>query len=117
MNFKNLFIHTTSGKLSGKIEFQNELGEIALKLDEQMTQDVLNVCAEALVRVSKQAADEMTATVLEGLGIPLDELEYTPSPPPCTPGCAFEGDPTPGVSRKCGVCGNMEAVAGSIKHD
>ena len=78
MNFKTLHIGTYSGTPSGSIEFNNELGEIKLKLDDEMVQEILQVCAEALVRVSKQAADEMTAEVLDGLGLALPEPEASP---------------------------------------
>jgi len=70
MNFKTLHIHRyNDGPPTGKVEFQNELGEISLKLDDQMVKKVLQVCAQAIIRVSKQAADEMTAKVIDEMGI------------------------------------------------
>lgn len=78
MNFEKLWLSARSdGTIRGHVEFKNELGTVELNLDDKLSKEVMAVCADALVRVSKQAAEEMSAQVLEGLGIEL--IEATPS--------------------------------------
>ena len=53
------------GILQGKIKFDSELGEIAMRLTPEHIQQILNVCADSLVSVSKEVATELTTTVIE----------------------------------------------------
>ena len=59
--------------LSGSIEFSNELGKIELKLSDDAARRILRVVADELVAVSKAAADEMTASVLDA--VPVQAIE------------------------------------------
>lgn len=52
--------------ITGSVEFANGEGKIELVLDEQLCTEIVAVCADALVRVSKTAAENMTASMLEG---------------------------------------------------
>lgn len=68
MNFEKLFISKHyQGGLTGWIEFKNELGSIELQLPDELAQQLLALCADNLVAISKQAADEMTAKVIEAV--------------------------------------------------
>ena len=57
-------------KLRGSIEFSNELGKIELRLDAETSRQILAVCADALVRISQKAANEMSARVIDALTEP-----------------------------------------------
>ena len=65
MILKNLHIHRgyrSEDPLRGEIEFKTEDGnELKLKLDEQLAQEIVKLCAEAVVRAGKAAADALIA--------------------------------------------------------
>ena len=42
------------GKVTGSVKFKNDLGEIELNLDEQACQEILAICADSLVAVSRE---------------------------------------------------------------
>ena len=69
MKLKNLRIHRgygDDGKLRGEIEFIAEGGnELKLALDEQLSIDIVNLCAEAIVRAGQEAAKALTAEALQ----------------------------------------------------
>lgn len=54
-----------SGTYSGYAEFDNELGRISLRLDEEMCQKIFKVCADGVLQISKAAAEEMRLSVIE----------------------------------------------------
>lgn len=71
MQLEKLYIHNWSGKLSGSVEFKNELGKIELTLDHEAAAAVLRVCGDQLARISQKAAEEMSVKVIDALiGIP-----------------------------------------------
>ena len=55
------------GKLTGRVEFSGPHGKVELPLDEKMSHDMVAICSEAIVRMSKGVAEEMTADVIQGL--------------------------------------------------
>ena len=69
MKLKNLHIHRgygNDGKLCGQIDFMAEGGnELKLALDEQLSIDIVNLCAEAIVRAGQEAAKALTAEALQ----------------------------------------------------
>lgn len=67
MQLEKLFISNWSGKLSGSVEFKNELGKIELTLDNEAAAALLRVCGDQLARISKKAADEMSVKVIDAL--------------------------------------------------
>lgn len=70
MELKQVFLtRNYNGDLTGSVEFSNELGTIKLNMDPEASQEILRVCGDALVRISKKAADEMTAKVIEAITI------------------------------------------------
>ena len=77
MNLKSLHIFRlgTTGDLTGNVEFINELGTITLRMDEQFCKEILAVCGQCLVRQSQKAADEMSAKIIQDLGINLPQIE------------------------------------------
>jgi hypothetical protein len=52
------------GLLDGAITLKGESGEISLPLDDQMAQQIVAICAEAMVRVTKETAENMTAEII-----------------------------------------------------
>ncbi len=52
------------GKLSGAVKFMGPHGQVKLPLDEQLSQDILKICADGVVRASQQIATELTADVM-----------------------------------------------------
>ena len=77
MELERLFISRYhDGTLRGSVSFKNDLGEISLNLDAAAGAAVMNVCADALLRVSKKAADEMTAKVIDVM----TQSRLTPAP-------------------------------------
>ena len=68
MQFERLHVNKDyRGGLSGSIEFSNDLGKIALTLPDELAQKLLAICAETLVDISKQAAEEMSVKVIEAV--------------------------------------------------
>ena len=64
------------GQLSGTVEFTGPHGKVELPLDEQMSKEIVAVCAEALVRSSRAVAENMTADIINdvpALNAPGDE--------------------------------------------
>ena len=64
------------GKLEGNIVFNGPHGKVQLPLDEQMSKEIVAVCAEALVRSSRAVAENMTADIINdvpALNAPEDE--------------------------------------------
>ena len=53
------------GRLTGAVEFKGPHGKVELPLDEEMSREVVRLCSEGILRVSRQVAEEMTADVLE----------------------------------------------------
>lgn len=59
------------GCLMGVIEFSGPFGKVELPLDKQLSKDILCLCSDAVVRVSKMVATELTADIIDGsVGLP-----------------------------------------------
>ena len=70
MQMKNLYVRREEygkdkGKLSGKVEFSSELGDVHLNLDEEMSRAIVQICSEAIVRAAQEVALNLTRTVIE----------------------------------------------------
>ena len=67
MRFESLYLTRCWGEkgVTGKVKFTNQLGEIELKINEDQCQQILAICADSLVAISKAAADEMCAKIVE----------------------------------------------------
>ena len=63
--------------LRGEIVFLSEDGdnEMKLKLDEQLSIDIVELCASAIVRAGQEAAKSLTAEGLQVKAIEHDEAE------------------------------------------
>ena len=64
------------GKLRGNVEFTGPHGKVELPLDEQMSKEIVAVCADALVRSTRAVAENMTADIINdvpALNAPRDE--------------------------------------------
>ncbi len=53
------------GKYNGIIEFDNELGKVAIKLTHEKCKELFNVVAEGIVETAKIAASELTCNIIE----------------------------------------------------
>ena len=53
------------GKNKGKISFDNEVGAVTLNLTPDMCNKIFEVCAEGIIETAKEAASELTCTVIE----------------------------------------------------
>ena len=79
MNLKRLEINkresyqSNPGQLEGSIKFESDTGEITLRLTPDHIQQIINVCADSLVVVSKAVAEELTSNVIEASVKPLLE--------------------------------------------
>ena len=54
------------GMLQGVVEFTGPRGKVELELDEQLSQEVVNLCSDGIVRMSREIAAELTAEIVEG---------------------------------------------------
>ena len=61
------------GKFLGSIEFRNDLGSIALRLNSEQCDNIFNICADGVLTVAKEAAEEMTCRVIEHSAPPAKE--------------------------------------------
>lgn len=53
------------GELRGKAEFENAEGhKIEIPFDDQFSKEIVKLCADALVRSAKGAADNMVAEII-----------------------------------------------------
>ena len=67
MRFEKLYIRRSyDGSISGSIELHGDAGKIELNLDEPACKKMFEVVASEMVKVSKQAADRLTAEVFSG---------------------------------------------------
>ena len=69
MNLKRLLVEKEDwgkrkGQYTGKAEFESNLGSITLNLTPEKMERVLAVFSEALIETSKEAAEELTCTVI-----------------------------------------------------
>ncbi len=53
------------GSYQGEVKFTGDYGSTTIKLDAQLSQEVLKICADSLVRQTKATAQIMTANILE----------------------------------------------------
>ena len=63
------------GELRGKVEFASEYGTVELALDEELSAQIVSLCADGIVRATQEVAKQMTADVIEGLALPAPEAE------------------------------------------
>jgi len=54
-----------NGKYTGAAKFENQYGSIELTLSPEMSAQILQICAEALVANSREVAANLTAAVIE----------------------------------------------------
>ncbi len=78
MNLKELRIvreeyGQDKGKLLGKIKVDSQDGEITIRLTPKHIEQILRVCADSLVEVSKEVASELTSSMIEQSAVPLIE--------------------------------------------
>jgi len=53
------------GRMAGSIKFTNPAGEVSLILTDKHIQEILKICADSIVTISKEVATELTAQVIE----------------------------------------------------
>jgi len=53
------------GKHVGKASFDNELGLVAIKLTPELCNEIFRLCADGIVSTAKEAAKELTFSVIE----------------------------------------------------
>ena len=53
------------GKFTGSIKFDNELGEISVNLSPEQCDKLFAVIAEGIIDTAKEAANELTVSVIE----------------------------------------------------
>ncbi len=73
MRLKSLKIHRGyfgEKPLQGEIEFSSQKGEIKLILDEEFSQKVVALCADAIVEAAQYTAENMTAEIITALPAP-----------------------------------------------
>jgi len=51
--------------LEGKIVFGNKLGQVSLNLTDEQVDKIFLVCAESIEATAKEAAQELTCSVIE----------------------------------------------------
>jgi recombinational DNA repair protein RecT len=68
MILKKLYINRgygSDGALRGEIEFKTDSGnELKLTLDERLSQEIVKLCADAVARAGKAAAEALTADAI-----------------------------------------------------
>jgi len=53
------------GQYTGKVRFTNKDGDIALKLNASMCEEIFTICADGMIDVAKEAAANMTCSIIE----------------------------------------------------
>jgi hypothetical protein len=53
------------GQYVGVIKFDNEVGNVSIKLSEEKCKELFMVCADGIVETAKVAARELTCSVIE----------------------------------------------------
>lgn len=53
------------GQFTGAMRFDNELGEVAIKLSPEKCEQLFKICADGIVETAKAAANELTISVIE----------------------------------------------------
>ncbi len=59
------------GQLEGRVEFEGPAGKVELTLDERLSKEVVNLCADAIVRAGQAVANELVAATLIQTGTAL----------------------------------------------
>jgi hypothetical protein len=54
-----------SKRLEGNITFNNQLGEVSLRLTSDQVEKIFLICAESIEATAKEAAQELTCSVIE----------------------------------------------------
>ncbi len=57
----------------GEITFEGSLGKVQIQIGEELSRNILSVCADAIVAASQQVARELTANVIEQVQAPAIE--------------------------------------------
>ena len=79
MKLQALHIHrgySHDAPLRGELTFESssdEKTELKMKLDEQLSIDIVNLCAEAIVRAGQAAAKSLTSEALQVTAIEHDQ--------------------------------------------
>ena len=79
MKLQALHIHrgySNDAPLRGELTFESssdEKTELKMKLDEQLSIDIVNLCAEAIVRAGQAAAKSLTSEALQVTAIEHDQ--------------------------------------------
>ncbi len=58
------------GQLEGEVEFGSETGVITLRLTPKHVEQIINICADSIVAVSKEVAQELTSEIIEQSNLP-----------------------------------------------
>lgn len=56
---------TDKGKYTGHAKFGNKKGKVDLRLSAEHCEKIFQVCADGIVDTAKQAAEELTVSVIE----------------------------------------------------
>jgi len=69
ITLKNLYVSrqeygVDKGHLHGKVEFKGPYGSVEIQLDEDLANQVVELCADGIVRAAQQVANHLTADML-----------------------------------------------------
>lgn len=53
------------GKYTGKAEFTDKAGDVALNLNEEACEKIFAICADGVISVAKEAATNLVCNVIE----------------------------------------------------
>ena len=56
---------SNEGQYEGHISFDNELGKVDIRLSAEQCNELFRVCADGIVETAKDAARELTLSVIE----------------------------------------------------
>ncbi len=56
---------TNKGQYVGEIQFDNELGLVAIKITPEICDELFKICADGIIDTAKLAAKELTCTIIE----------------------------------------------------
>lgn len=67
MQLSNLSIFRNGSYFNATVTFQGEYGEVKLQLDKKMSDEVVQVCADAIIRASRTVAERMTEATIQDI--------------------------------------------------
>ena len=65
LEIKRITYGDDAGSFEGKMSFDNEFGSIAVKLSSAQCDKLFKVCADGIIETAKEAARELTISVIE----------------------------------------------------